>query len=173
MTASWKSLYRTLLILAGLALTALSGAASAGAPLGPVIPPAQRDYSKTQRCVRPVEDMRKNHFKYLLHHRDQVVHEGIRTPQFNLQDCINCHATRKPDGQAIRIDSPGQFCFNCHKYAGVQIDCFECHSDLPSTADSHFHKLGGDYGPHHIRYSRNDLVSPTTLEALATKGAKK
>jgi len=163
---------RALLIPAALALAGVSGTASAGKPLGPVIPPAQRDFSKTQRCVRPVEDMRKNHMKYLLHHRDEVVHDGVRTPQFKLVDCINCHATRKPDGEAIPVDSPGQFCFNCHKFAAVQIDCFECHSDLPST-DSHLHRLGGRYGPHHVSYRKSPGVSATTLEALAAEGADK
>ncbi len=182
MKAWWKLLYRTAL-LAVLAGSGLPGAASAAnaAPAvtppvrnaeGPVIPPAQRDYSPTQRCVMPLEDMRKNHMKYLLHNRWLVVHEGIRNPKFNIQSCVNCHASYKPDGKAIPIDSPGQFCFNCHKYAGVQIDCFECHRDLPST-NSYLHPLVSGFGPHHIQFSQGDSLSSGTLDALVTKGAEK
>ena len=96
---------------------------------GPYIPEAQRRYSEQQGCVEPTGDMRKNHMKYLLHQRDATVHEGIRTEQHSLHECINCHVSDAPD--APRVDSEKHFCNSCHTYAAVNIDCFQCHADRP------------------------------------------
>ena len=96
---------------------------------GPYIPDAQRRYSEQQGCVEPTGDMRKNHMKYLLHQRDATVHEGIRTEQHSLHECINCHVSDAPD--APRVDSEKHFCNSCHTYAAVNIDCFQCHADRP------------------------------------------
>ncbi len=84
------------------------------------------------KCVRDTEFMRRNHYELLLHHRTLTVHEGIRTKQESLANCVNCHAGR--DGRVT--GSKDAFCVSCHAYAAVKIDCFECHSDraAPSLA---------------------------------------
>ena len=81
--------------------------------------------SAGSKCVRDTEFMRRNHFELLLHHRKVAVHEGIRSPQESLANCVSCHA-----GKTGRVTgSKDAFCVSCHAYAAVKIDCFECHSD--------------------------------------------
>jgi hypothetical protein len=68
--------------------------------------------------------MRRNHMKMLLHQRDRTLREGVRTTQFSLKNCVECHASRKT-GSVLGEEG---FCSSCHAYASVKIDCFECHS---------------------------------------------
>jgi hypothetical protein len=121
-----KSGLLTLLAVAVLWVPALAGA---GDSLLPAVPEAQRRVSETQGCVEPTADMRRNHMKYILHQRDETMHEGIRTKQHSLEECINCHVSGAPD--APRASSEQHFCNSCHTYAAVNIDCFECHADRP------------------------------------------
>jgi len=110
---------------------------------GPFIPKAQRRFSEAQGCVEPTDEMRANHMEYILDQRDATMHEGIRTRQYSLTECINCHVSDAPD--APRVDSEKHFCNSCHTYASVSIDCFQCHADRPvksrfqslSKGDSH------------------------------------
>ncbi|MGB5605326.1 MAG: sulfur reduction protein DsrJ [Gammaproteobacteria bacterium] len=101
----------------------------AGDSLLPVIPEAQSRFSETQGCVEPTGMMRKNHMEYILHQRDETVYRGIRTRQYSLEQCINCHVSEAPD--APRVSSEEHFCSSCHTYAAVKIDCFMCHADRP------------------------------------------
>ncbi|MGB5260419.1 MAG: hypothetical protein WBO34_07855 [Gammaproteobacteria bacterium] len=124
--------------------------AVAGDSLQPVIPEAQARFSETQGCVEPTDEMRRNHMEYILHQRDETVHEGIRTKQYSLNECINCHVSDAPD--APRVSSEEHFCNSCHTYAAVKIDCFQCHADRPvnsaprqtrtGTIDSHLAASG-------------------------------
>ena len=78
------------------------------------------------KCVvSPTSKMRKNHMEYILDQRDKTVHKGIRTKQFKLQRCINCHA----DPKSNSVLGGNGFCQHCHKYTAVRIDCFSCHTD--------------------------------------------
>ena len=79
---------------------------------------------KGDQCVEPVEVMRRDHMKFILHQRDQTMHDGIRTTKHSLKNCIDCHADTKT-GSVLGKDG---FCESCHSYAAVKIDCFECHS---------------------------------------------
>lgn len=131
-------------------LPGIAGLAMAGDSLLPSIPEAQQRFSETQGCVEPTADMRKNHMEYILHQRDATVHEGIRTKQHSLVECINCHVSDAPD--APRVSSEEHFCNSCHTYAAVKIDCFQCHADRPvnsaprqtrtGTIDSHLAASG-------------------------------
>ena len=133
--------YRALLLASvGMVFVLTLKAALAATPL-PEIPKARASVSDTQQCVEPVEEMRKNHMNYILHQRDETVHRGIRTRQYSLEECINCHATPGPDGEFLRTDSDKHFCSSCHRYASVSIDCFQCHADRP-TRESTFRKPG-------------------------------
>lgn len=82
-------------------------------------------------CVQPEEEMRRNHMNYILHQRDQTVHDGIRTETYSLAKCIDCHVEPNENGEIAGHDEPEHFCNSCHEYASVQIDCFECHADRP------------------------------------------
>jgi len=85
---------------------------------------------KGDKCVRPTEDMRRNHMKYILHHRDQTMHEGIRTTQYSLKNCVDCHADPKTNS----VLGKDGFCSSCHQFAAVSIDCFSCHSPSPENS---------------------------------------
>jgi hypothetical protein len=97
-------------------------------------PEPERHFSATQKCVQPEEEMRRNHMKYILHQRDETVHQGIRTRQHSLEECVNCHTAKDDKGEYIPVNGPDQFCSSCHSYAAVNIDCFQCHATKPERA---------------------------------------
>lgn len=78
-----------------------------------------------EKCVEPTEDIRRNHMKYILHQRDKTMHQGIRTTQHSLKNCVDCHA----DPATNSVLGQDGFCSSCHQYASVKIDCFSCHTD--------------------------------------------
>jgi len=84
-------------------------------------------------CVEDTEFMLRNHMDLLKHQRDETMREGIRTKQYSLKECIDCHAVPDADGTAVTIASPKHFCRSCHDYAAVQIDCFQCHASRPDS----------------------------------------
>ncbi len=59
------------------------------------------------------------------------MHEGIRGAKYSLKGCIDCHAGAKTGSVAQTSED---FCVACHRYAAVQIDCFECHASRPAAA---------------------------------------
>ncbi len=129
--------------LSSLALAAVllfSTAANAEESRGPLpaLPKA-----KGEQCVEDTDFMRRNHMDLLKHQRDETMHKGIRTTKHSLSECINCHVTPGPDSQPVRIDSRDHFCNSCHSYAGITIDCFQCHNSQP-TGDARFHPLVSD-----------------------------
>jgi hypothetical protein len=107
---------------------AIAGAAGDGRVPMPVIARGKGD-----SCVAETDFMRRNHMTVLLHQRDETVHEGIRTKQFSLKECIACHVVAGLDGTPVSAASPAHFCRGCHDYAAVSIDCFECHSSRPGS----------------------------------------
>jgi hypothetical protein len=64
----------------------------------------------------------------LKHRRDRTVHQGIRGGDESLNRCLACHADKTT---GIAAGAPGAFCQSCHDYAGVMLDCFECHQGRP------------------------------------------
>lgn len=117
--------------LALIALLLLPLAAGAWEVPMPLIPEAAARADTPEGCVEPTEEMRKNHMEMILHQRDKTVHQGVRTKQYALAECINCHVTPGPDGEPVRVDSEQHFCNSCHTYSAVSIDCFQCHRDQP------------------------------------------
>ena len=110
-------------LFAGGSVQAAETAAKAGS-IGPTI-----KIFKGEKCVRPTEDMRRNHMKYILHQRDVTMHKGIRTETYQLTNCVDCHADPKTNS----VLGKDGFCASCHQYAAVSIDCFSCHSPSPET----------------------------------------
>ena len=82
------------------------------------------------QCVADTQTMRRDHPEMLRHQRDRTVHEGVRTRQFSLAACVECHASAKT-GSVLGEQG---FCQSCHAYAGVALDCFECHASKPNLA---------------------------------------
>lgn len=95
------------------------------AELGPVIPKA------SGQCVDEPGTMRKHHFDFLKHQRDDTLRSGIRGARYSLKECVSCHATKAADGKPVPVNAEGQFCQSCHTYAAVSIDCFQCHATVP------------------------------------------
>ena len=108
-----------------LALIALAGVTSAVAGESKNrVPVPNVVIHKGEQCVEPTEDMRRNHMEYILHQRDDTVHQGIRTSRHSLKNCVNCHA----DPQTGSVLGKDGFCEACHTYAAVKMDCFGCHT---------------------------------------------
>ena len=84
-------------------------------------------------CVEPTDVMRRDHFEYLMHHRQISVHLGVRSKRHSLVGCVDCHASQADDGTYISVNEPGQFCRSCHVYTAVKIDCFSCHAAVPDA----------------------------------------
>lgn len=165
---SLRQLAKHLVILVG--LTALPMLSNAG-ELGPVPPKAKANASDKTQCVEPVAEMRKNHMDLLDHKRDETMREGVRTKKHSLVECIDCHVTPNDEGEYARIGEDGHFCSSCHNYAAVNVDCFDCHSDLPQNASQHMHSLNKK-NPHHKDLASNDALTKETLNVL-TEGGKK
>ena len=106
----------------GLLLVLLLAAGAAVAQ--PVIERA----TKGTHCVADPVFMRRNHMDLMKHQRDDTVHAGMRAGKFSLKGCVECHASRETGSVAA---GPNDFCVSCHRYAAVQIDCFECHASKP------------------------------------------
>lgn len=165
---------RTLLLLVGMSLLGLPLTAQSGTPL-PEVPEATARFSAEQGCVEPTEEMRKNHMKMMLHKRDQTMHEGIRTPQYSLQECISCHVPASDEnGNVVRIDNKDHFCASCHSYAGVSIDCFQCHADRPiNKTVLNPNPIVAKPSPHQAKADADTAVTSGLLEVLATEGQLK
>jgi len=105
-----------------------------------------------ESCAADTEFMRRNHMSLLKHKRDETVHEGIRTQQFSLEGCINCHVVTGPDEQPVTAASPEHFCSSCHDYVAVKVDCFQCHASRPEPGvlPADHRPLGAAVGAHGI-----------------------
>lgn len=82
---------------------------------------------KGDACVEPTPVMRREHMNFLMDQRNETMRRGIRTGPYSLKKCIECHAVKDDQGLMIPVNAPGQFCQECHQYAAVRIDCFQCH----------------------------------------------
>lgn len=85
---------------------------------------------KGDKCVRDTAYMKRHHMDELKHHRDDTMRKGIRTKEFSLKGCVECHASK--DTNSV-LGKEG-FCQSCHSYAAVKLDCFECHASKPRVA---------------------------------------
>lgn len=131
---------RTPLSILGAALVAITMMAGA-VPAGAEVPaPNPVKASKGEKCVEPADVMRRNHMDYLKHQRDETLREGIRGQKYSLNECIDCHAAKSPDVAGGRIRTVKPFCGECHSFAAVRIDCFQCHTgaanDRPAKTSS-------------------------------------
>lgn len=90
------------------------------------------------KCVKETAYMARNHMEELKHHRDETMRKGIRTREFSLQNCIDCHASKKTNS----VLGPDGWCQKCHDKAAVKPDCFECHSSKPKSTTK-YHRISG------------------------------
>ena len=128
-----RALAVVLLVLAGAALAATTGAARG--TLEPAVPKARAGTS----CIADPATMRREHPDLLKHQRDETVRGGVRGARVSLKGCVECHASPSTGSVAA---ARGDFCVSCHSYAAVKIDCFECHASKPAGSGT-FHPLTG------------------------------
>lgn len=114
-----------MLLFAALCLGAMTADAGGRTPK-PAI-----EQARGEKCVVEPERMRREHPEMLRHQRDETVRQGVRGAKASLRQCIECHASRVSGSVAARRED---FCVSCHSYAGVKLDCFECHSTRPKVA---------------------------------------
>jgi predicted CXXCH cytochrome family protein len=158
---------RILLLVTLLGTLPLALASAADVPassFGKIAIPAPVKPADAANCVEPVEVMRRDHMKFLLHQRDETVLEGERDSKYSLTGCMDCHNPASADGEVIRYENPQHFCSSCHNYTSVNIDCFECHADrglaksrqssLTQGFDSR--RLSAQTFSHQVRQSRVD-----------------
>lgn len=112
------------LLLAGLGLV-LTGCGTVEAPGPALLAEARGD-----QCVEPVDVMRRNHMKILLHERDEAKRYGRRNADHSIVGCVDCHVAPT----ASRDEPSTHFCLACHQFNAVRMDCFQCHTDRPSDA---------------------------------------
>lgn len=84
------------------------------------------------QCVRPTDWMRRNHMALIKHDRTVTVHEGVRTLDGSLAECVACHANKDDNGGYVPVTAPDQFCAGCHEFTGTTLDCFTCHATVPA-----------------------------------------
>lgn len=117
-------------LLLSLLLFATLAPAWAG-DLLPDIPQA----AKGKQCVEPTEFMRRNHMELLMHQREDTVRRGIRNKKHSLKNCFTCHVVKGADGKPVTVSDPRHFCRECHDYAAVTVDCWQCHVSTPESAE--------------------------------------
>lgn len=103
-------------------------------------------------CVEPTERMRRMHMEFIQHQRIATVHEGIRDTKYSLTGCVDCHISYDANRNPRPINQPDQFCGACHRYAAVDLNCFDCHASVPNrpAADAEAaHRAAGVTGAPH------------------------
>ena len=83
-----------LLIISSLIFVCMASLQPSNAHDGnPHISPGKSKADSQEACVEPTDVMRKEHYLFLLHQRDETVVNGIRTKNHSLANCIDCHVT--------------------------------------------------------------------------------
>lgn len=149
-----------------MALTAPASAAEDGSRV-PMPSPAKA--FKGEQCVEPVETMRRDHMLFLKHQRDDTLREGIRGEKYGLNECIDCHATKSPDVADGKVRTIKPFCGECHAYAAVKIDCFECHTGAADDRPKRTSSLPIDHGTK----TGDTAMLMSMMENYLDQGAKK
>ncbi len=116
-------------LLGALPIGSLIAADETASNFGEVMIPSPAKPANANSCVEPVEVMRRDHMKFLMHQRDATVLNGDREKKYSLVGCMDCHNPASVSEEIIRYENPKHFCAECHAYASVKIDCFECHAD--------------------------------------------
>ena len=164
-----KRMHNTLITIAGLALLAFSAFAFADEDSSKKLslkPDVPHPTNGSTECVEPEDEMKKNHMNYILDQRDETMYEGIRTKQYSLKECINCHV---PKDSTARFGDDQHFCSSCHNFVGVSIDCFQCHMDRPMVGAKPLGK-----NPHGAQISKpvSTEIASTSTDAASTEGSK-
>lgn len=134
MRGSVKTMRAAALLAAALLVSPVLSASESEGEAHGAISQTRSKAATAESCVRPVEEMRRDHMDLLKHKRDDTMHRGIRTTDASLAGCIDCHADRNESGEFVPVDAEGQFCQSCHADVAAKPDCFGCHRTTPETA---------------------------------------
>ena len=127
-----KAVVRGSLISVGLVGALCALAVQAAGDSSSVVPGSKA--AELENCVKPTDQMRRNHMEEIKHQRDKTVHNGIRETDVSLAGCIECHVSYGSDGTPIAVSDDDQFCGACHQFVAVGLDCFDCHAPIPNNA---------------------------------------
>ena len=116
-------------LLGALPIGSVIAADATASSFGEVVIPSPERPADASDCVEPVDVMRRDHMKFLMHQRDATVLNGDRETKYSLVGCMDCHNPASTSDEVIRYENPPHFCAGCHAYTSVKIDCFECHAD--------------------------------------------
>ena len=95
--------FRLIYVLIG--FTLVSTSALAETPFPTVHEPSD----ESLKCIHAEDEMRRNHMNYILHERDETMHEGVRNEPGSLVACIDCHVEPNAQGEIAGIDSNEHF----------------------------------------------------------------
>ena len=140
-----------------------SGLLAPSAQAGEVPLPKPAKAFKGEQCVEPTDVMRRDHMEFLKHQRDETLREGVRGNKYSLNACIDCHAVTSPDVAGGKVRTLKPFCAECHSYAAVSIDCFQCHSGAVQPGIGSQSALPSDHA---------DKAMIAALQKHLDKGAK-
>ena len=56
-------------------------------------------------CVEEEDVMRRDHMNFILHQRDETMHQGIRTSKYSFAECIDCHVEPDENGNIASFNS--------------------------------------------------------------------
>jgi hypothetical protein len=111
--------------VAGAAAFAMASVPNAMA--GVTTPEPEIAMAKAAHCIRDDEYMIRHHPDMLKHQRVDTLRRGIRSGDFSLKHCMECHSNYQTAGNGpIKTD-----CDNCHEFAAVELDCWDCHAKRP------------------------------------------
>jgi hypothetical protein len=72
--------------------------------------------------------MVRYHTEFLMHRKNRVVHDGVRSERYSFRQCMTCHMKTDAGGAVVKVGDSQHFCTSCHRQMAVTTDCFECHS---------------------------------------------
>lgn len=87
--------------------------------------PEPKIVTDEKQCVEPKQYMKDTHMQLLEEWRQSVVRDGTRMyvasdgKKYDISltnTCMKCHSNKK------------EFCDQCHNYAGVSPNCWDCHN---------------------------------------------
>lgn len=137
-----RSLLKISLLAIGIATAGLTPAMATDFAKTDYVTPGSKA-AGLENCVRETAFMRRNHMELIEHQRDATVHRGIRNTTDSLAGCVDCHVGYDQQQQAVSVYADGQFCRNCHEFAAVDMNCFDCHAGVPVHPTGDPTRLGG------------------------------
>ncbi len=151
-------------LLGALPVVSTSAAGENASSFGQVMIPAPIKPAAASECVEPVEVMRRDHMKFLMHQRDATVIEGERETKYSLVGCMDCHNPADAGGEVVRYENPQHFCAGCHAYASVKIDCFECHADRGLARSEQGRLMPEEQSQHLSAHTFNSKLVPDRVD---------